>query len=139
MFSVCQISCRPTGHKSYIFNLDWTSAIRAADLCSISFSSCVNGCLTMCVTPFSPRTQGSDRNTSLSMPCWSCKVKKNKSFIWDDRYLTTYWNLTQLRLEPILLWFQSYFKSSPFISISPRLKTKCKCGQSVVVHSVHVG
>jgi len=56
--------------------LDWTSAIRVADLCSISFSSAVNSCFTMCVTPFSPRTQGRDRNTSLSMSCWPCNIRK---------------------------------------------------------------
>lgn len=61
---------------NYIFRLDWTSAMRLADLCSISFSSWVNGCFTMCVTPFSPRTQGRDRNTSLSMPCWPCKIRR---------------------------------------------------------------
>lgn len=63
--------------RNYIMSLDWTSAIRAADLCSIFFSSSVNGCFTMWVTPFSPKTQGSDRKTSLSMPCWPCKVKTN--------------------------------------------------------------
>ena len=62
---------------TYKFSLDWTSAIRLADLCSISFSSGVNGCFTMCVTPFSPRTQGRDRNTSLSMPCWPWKITTN--------------------------------------------------------------
>lgn len=61
---------------NYKFRLDWTSAIRLADLCSISFSSAVNGCFTMCVTPFSPRTQGRDRNTSLSMSCWPCNIRK---------------------------------------------------------------
>lgn len=62
---------------NYKFSLDWTSAIRLADLCSISFSSVVNGCFTMCVTPFSPRTQGRDRNTSLSMSCWPCNIRTN--------------------------------------------------------------
>lgn len=60
---------------NYKFRLDWTSAIRLADLCSISFSSAVNCCFTICVTPFSPRTQGRDRNTSLSMPCWPCNIR----------------------------------------------------------------
>lgn len=92
--------------RSYILSLDWTSSIRVADLCSISFSSCVNGCLTMRVTPFPPRTQGSDRNTSLSMPCWPYKSRKQ---IFHQRWeISHYQILSQLRLVSSLFWSHSH-------------------------------